>query len=109
MSENTSSDRLKQLYQFLKDRPDDEFLLFAVAKEYEKLGNEEKAKEYYLKLTTDHANYVGTYYHLGKLYERDEDFDLATETYEKGMEVAKAVGDKHAFGELRGAHEMIDF
>jgi tetratricopeptide (TPR) repeat protein len=109
MSGNMSSDRLKQLYQFLKDRPEDEFLLFAIAKEYEKLGNEEKAKEYYLKLATDHTSYVGTYYHLGKLYERDEDFELATEVYEKGMEVAKAVGDKHAFGELRGAHEMLEF
>ena len=109
MSKNSSSDRLKQLYQFLEERPEDEFLLFATAKEYEKLGNEEKAKEYYLKLTTDHANYVGTYYHLGKLYERDEDFDSATEIYEKGMEVAKVAGDKHAFGELRGAHEMLEF
>jgi len=104
-----SSNRLEQLYQFLEERPEDEFLLFAVAKEYEKLGNEEKAEKYYLKLTTDHADYVGTYYHLGKLYERAEEIERATEIYEKGMEVAKAAGDKHAFGELRGAHEMIDF
>lgn len=102
-----SSDRLNQLYQFLKERPEDEFLLFAVAKEYEKLSDEEKAKKYYLKLIAEHANYVGTYYHLGKLYERAEDFDSAIETYEKGMEVAKSVGDKHAFGELRGAHEFL--
>ncbi|MFK8005280.1 MAG: tetratricopeptide repeat protein [Saprospiraceae bacterium] len=109
MSENKSSNRLKQLYQFLKERPEDEFLLFAIAKEYEKLKNDEKAKKYYLKLTTDHVNYIGTYYHLGKLYERVEDFDSATEAYEKGMEIAKSIGDKHAFGELRGAHEMLEF
>ncbi len=104
-----SSNRLEQLFQFLEDRPEDEFLLFAVAKEYEKLGNEAKAEEYFLKLHDDHPNYVGTYYHLGKLYERADNIDRATEIYEKGMEIAKAVGDKHAFGELRGAHEMIDF
>lgn len=104
-----SSNRLEQLYHFLEDRPEDEFLLFAVAKEYEKLENEAKAEEYYLKLYHDHPNYVGTYYHLGKLYERAEDVDRATEIYEKGMEIAKTVGDKHAFGELRGAHEMLDF
>lgn len=102
-----SSDRLKQLYQFLKERPEDEFLLFAIAKEYEKLGNEEKAEKYYLNLQEMHPSYVGTYYHLGKLYERAEDFELAMKVYEKGMEVAKTVGDKHAFGELRGAYEMI--
>ena len=104
-----SSNRLKQLYQFLKERPEDEFLLFAIAKEYEKLRNEEKAEKYYLNLQENHPSYVGTYYHLGKLYERSEDFDQATEVYEKGMKVAEEVGDKHAFGELRGAHEMLEF
>jgi tetratricopeptide (TPR) repeat protein len=103
------SNRLKQLHRFLEDRPEDEFLLFAIAKEYEKLKNEAKAEEYYLKLHDNYPNYVGTYYHLGKLYERAEEIDRATEIYEKGMEVAKAVGDKHAFGELRGVHEMLDF
>lgn len=104
-----SSNRLEQLYRFLEERPEDEFLLFAIAKEYEKLGNEEKAKEYYVKLHDNHPNYVGTYYHLGKLFERAEELDKATEIYEKGMEIAKAIGDKHAFGELRGAHEMLEF
>jgi len=52
---------------------------------------------------------VGTYYHLGKLFERAEDFELASDVYEKGMKIADALGDKHAYGELRGAHEMIDF
>lgn len=104
-----SSNRLEQLYRFLEDRPEDDFLLFAIAKEYEKLENEEKAEMYYLKLQDLHPNYVGTYYHLGKLYERAEDFEVATEIYEKGMEVAKTIGDKHAFGELRGAYEMLNF
>ena len=104
-----SYNRLKQLYQFLKERPEDEFLLFALAKEYEKLGNSEKAKQYYLNLLEKHPNYVGTYYHLGKLFERAEDFELASDVYEKGMKIADALGDKHAYGELRGAHEMIDF
>jgi tetratricopeptide (TPR) repeat protein len=103
-----SSKRLEQLYQFLEERPEDEFLLFAIAKEYEKLNNEEKAEKYYLKLQGLHPNYVGTYYHLGKLYERADDEELAIEIYEKGMKVAKSIGDKHAFGELRGAHEMLE-
>ena len=102
-----SSTRLDQLFKFLKDRPEDEFLLFAIAKEYEGLGDDEKAKTYYLKLTDDHPNYVGTYYHLGKLYERAEDFEIAIITYDKGMDVAKSLGDRHAYGELQGAKEFI--
>lgn len=104
-----SSNRLEQLFQFLAERPDDEFILFAIAKEYEKLGNEEKAEEYYQKLYDHHPNYVGTYYHLGKLHERADHIEKAIEVYEKGMEIAQKVGDKHAFGELRGAHEMLTF
>jgi len=103
-----STTRLEQLFKFLEERPDDEFLLFAVAKEFEGLKDDDNAKSYYLKLTDLHPNYVGTYYHLGKLYEREEDFELSITTYEKGMEVAKSVGDRHAFGELRGALEMIN-
>ena len=102
-----NSNRLEQLYHFLEDRPDDAFLLFAIAKEYEGLGNEEKAKSYYLKLTDDHTDYVGTYYHLGKLYERAEEWKFAELTYQKGMEISKAAGDKHAYGELRGALEFL--
>lgn len=101
------SNRLKQLYQFLQDRPSDEFLLFAIAKEYEGLGNEEKAESYYLKLQDVNPKYVGTYYHLGKLYERAEDFEIALLTYEKGMEIAKNIGDRHAYGELQGAKDLI--
>jgi len=102
-----NSNRLEQLYHFLKERPNDTFLLFAIAKEYEGLLNDEKAKSYYLKLTDNHSDYVGTYYHLGKLYERAEEWELAESTYQKGMEISKAAGDKHAYGELRGALELM--
>jgi len=44
---------------------------------------------------------------LGKLYERAEEWKLAESTYQKGMEVTKAAGDKHAHGELRGALEFL--
>jgi len=104
-----STPRLQQLFDFLKKSPGEPFLLFAIAKEYERISDLENAKSYYLQLEQNHADYVGTYYHLGKLYESEDKLDFAISTYEKGMEVAKAAGDKHAFGELRGAKEMIEF
>ena len=99
--------RLKQLYQFLEDRPNDPFILFAIAKEHEGHGDNKNAKQYYLKLQNNHSDYVATYYHLGKLYEQMENFEEALATYERGMEVAKTAGDRHAFGELQGAKEML--
>jgi Tfp pilus assembly protein PilF len=53
--------------------------------------------------------YVGSYYHLAKLLERNGDTSAAIQTYEKGMEQAKRVQDQHAFNELRGAWEELTF
>ena len=98
-----ASPRLEQLKNFLESSPNDSFILFAIAKEYEGLGMEEEALSYYLKLTDIDPNYVGTYYHLGKLYERQEQFAIAFKTYKTGMVVAQKAGDQHALSELAGA------
>lgn len=97
------TDRLKKLFSFLENSPNDSFLLFAIAKEYEKQQDWNDALEYYLKLTSKNPNYVGTYYHLGKLYEQLEQFETAFRTYQEGMKIAKQEGDKHAYSELAGA------
>ena len=103
-----NSERLKQLFQFLKASPDDSFILFAIAKEYEGLKAIPQAFEYYHLLRDKTPDYVGLYYHLGKLYETQEDWPTAIATYDKGMEVAKNQGDRHALGELRGAREELE-
>ena len=95
--------RLEQLQAFLKESPDDPFILFALAKEYEKQGDDDHTKQYFLQLTREHPKYVGTYYHLGKWYERQNAVEDALKTYEKGMTVARQQGDQHALGELAAA------
>jgi tetratricopeptide (TPR) repeat protein len=95
--------RLDQLFAFLALNPKESFVLFAIAKEYEKAENPEKALEYYLKLHDIDPKYVGLYYHLGKLYEKIQRLDDAISTYTKGMSVAKAANDRHALSELSGA------
>ena len=100
MAETT---RLQQLSKFLEGSPNDPFILFAIAKEYEKFNDDANALLYYNKVNAADADYVGLYYHLGKLYERKEEFLTAFRIYQTGMEVAKRVGDQHAFNELAGA------
>ncbi len=102
------SARLTQLFTFLEATPNEPFLLFAIAKEYEGLKDDENTKLYYEKLVVEHENYVGTYYHLGKFYERQNQISTAIEIYKKGMDVAKSAGEKHAWGELSTAKMMID-
>ena len=55
-------------------------------------------------MINDHPEYVGTYYHLGKLHERLEEGDKALEVYILGMRMARKKGDNHAFSELQGAY-----
>lgn len=98
-----STPRLEQLMTFLESSPNDSFILFAIAKEYEGLGEEDKALDYYLQLSQKDPDYIGTYYHLGKLYERKEDFLKAFQTYKTGMGIAQKAGDQHALSELAGA------
>jgi tetratricopeptide (TPR) repeat protein len=101
--------RLLQLQDFLTSQPDEPFLLFAIAKEYEGLGDMQEALKYYLHLQDTDPQYVGLYYHLGKLYVKIDQPEKALETYIKGMEVAKAEKDNHAYSELAGAKMEISF
>lgn len=98
-----SSDRLTLLQGMLADNPSDAFLLFALAKEHEKLGDGPQAMDFYLKLAAQHPDYVGNYYHLGKAYEAVRQEAKAFFTYKKGMDVARAAGDQHAYNELAAA------
>ena len=99
--------RLKQLKTFLEASPEDDFLLFAIAKEYEQLLDTTQALHFYTKLKDMNPNYVGTYYHLGKLYEKLNDHEKAINTYEAGMAVAKKENDRHAYSELQTALDDI--
>ena len=103
-----TSDRLKQLETFLAGSPNDAFILFAIAKEHEGLENTAEAIQFYRQLEKEHKDYVGTYYHLGKIMEKTEGIDAAIKVYKDGMAVAKAQGDKHALSELAGARMEID-
>ena len=100
--------RLSKLMAFLEDSPDDSFILFAIAKEHEKLGAVKEAFTYYEKLTAIDPDYVGTYYHLGKLHEAEENVTQALEVYQQGIEIAKKVKDQHALSELMGAKMNLE-
>src|ERR1700712_2096445 len=98
--------RLEKLLEFLKNEPNDEFLQYALATEYLRLNETDKALQYYEDLVNNHPDYVGTYYHLGKLYEALNRKPDAINTYNKGMEVTKAKRDNHAFSELQAVYRQ---
>ena len=95
--------------EFLKANPADSFVQHALALEYIKLENDEQARLLFEEILNREPGYIGSYYHLAKLLERNEKTDEAIRVYEKGMEEAKKAGENHAYGELKGAWEELTF
>jgi tetratricopeptide (TPR) repeat protein len=102
-------DRIAKIRDFLKQQPEDSFLQHSLALELIKLGQDAEAASLFRAILEREPNYIGSYYHLGKLLERLSDTDGAIAVYEKGMAVAKQAGDNHALSELRGALEDLTF
>ena len=101
-------ERIDQLKEFLKVSPDDAFLQHALALEYIKVGNEQAAKLLFENILKKEPNYVGSYYHLGKLFERINDRAAAIDVYQNGMKEAKLAKDNHSYNELQGAMEDLE-
>jgi Tfp pilus assembly protein PilF len=99
--------RIEKLKEYLQAQPNDAFLQHALALEYIKLGDDATARQYFETLLASQPGYVGSYYHLGKLLERQGERDAAIDCYEKGMAVAKAANDMHAYHELQAAWEDL--
>ena len=96
-------DRLTALLEFHEDDPGDPFTRFALAREYQKLGDVGRALEFFEGLVDTDPEYVGTYYHLGKLYEQESRKEEAKAIYRRGIATAQHLRDRHAESELRDA------
>ena len=98
---------INKLLEFLKTSPNDCFLSHALALEYIKQQDDAKAKELFINILTNTPNYIGSYYHLAKLLERNNDTEKAIFWYEQGMQQAKLAKDNHAYNELQMAYEDL--
>jgi Tfp pilus assembly protein PilF len=100
-------DRINKILDFLQSNPTDSFLQHALALEYIKINEEQKAKELFINILNHNENYVGSYYHLAKLFEQIEEKENAILYYEKGMQIAKQLKDNHSYNELQAAYEDL--
>ena len=102
-------DRIEKLQAFLQQTPDDCFLNHALALEYVKLGDDDKAKTFFEKNMNHDSLYIATYYHLGKLMARKGNEQEAMKLFVVGMNVAKSANDMHTYSELQSAYDEIAY
>ena len=101
--------RIEKLHELLQQMPGDNFLRHALALEHIKLDKDSEARILFESILKDSPEYVGSYYHLGKLLERNGEPDAAIRWYEKGMQQAKTAGDHHSYNELMAAYEDLAY
>lgn len=105
---SSGSERLKMIDEMLVTNPDDPFLQYASALEYRKIGDTSKAIELLESLQSKNADYLGTYYQLGKLYEDSGESEKALAVYREGRDVAKKQSDQKTLGELSEALMLLE-
>src|SRR5687767_7006792 len=84
--------RIEVFEQMLSSDPNNTMVLFALAKEYEKGGDDTKVietLEHYLAAAEDGRDAYGM---LARAYERSKQNDKARESYQRGVEAAMRHG-----------------
>lgn len=99
-------ERLKILFQYLVEEPNEPFNVYAIAMEYMS-KDIQKAKFYLEKLLTEHPDYVPTYYHAAAVYVELEDYTKVEHIYQLGIEKAHQQQSMKAYDELKRAYRMF--
>ena len=103
-----SSDRLAKLQTMLDRQPGDTFVLYAIALEHKKAGDNDRAVAFLDKVIQFDPGYCYAYFQKGQALENTGDLPAAKQAYEAGIAAARAKGDAHALSELQGALQMIE-
>ena len=102
------ADRLAQLTKLLEKDPADPFLLYGIALEHKKAGRLDEALDWLGRTLEADEGYCYAYYQQGQTLEAKGDTDAARTAYQRGIGVARRVGDGHAAGELQVALDLLD-
>jgi Tfp pilus assembly protein PilF len=102
------SERMRQLEQMLAKEPNDTFLLYGLAMEFKKVGDPQRALEYFRRVIDLDGGYCYAYHQMGMIHESLDDLDSARAAYRGGIEAARRKGDEHARQEIQAALSMLE-
>ena len=90
-----------------RKNPSDSFSKFALALEFLKQEEIQKARILFESVRENDPGYVGVYYHLGKLYQRIGRNIEAKKTFEEGVKVAGQQQEERTLSELQEALDQL--
>lgn len=101
-------ERLELLKQFTQDEPGNPFNWYALAIEYRE-SNPSRAMELFQLVLDQHPSYLATYLPAAHLFAEHDRLQLAQETFEKGIDLAKKEDNRKAHQELQNAFQNFLF
>lgn len=102
------SERIEAMKKFIEQDPANPFPRYALSMEHKAAGDLEEAARVLGDLVTRVPGYVATYLQFGMVLEQLGRLDEARDIFTRGIEQARAAGNRHALGELEGALAALD-
>lgn len=93
-------DRREKIRAMLDGNPDDQTLLYMLAMECDKAGDDDEALDLFQQLMNDTTPYVPAFLMAGQLLARLDRTDEARQIYTLGIEEAQKQDNAHAAGEM---------
>lgn len=100
-------DRLTNLLAMLEKQPEDPFLNYALAIEYQSRDEDESAIIYYDILLSKHTDYLPVYYQAGMFEVKRGNIEKALDLFRKGMLIANLQDNHKTYRELREVYEQV--
>ena len=92
--------RRERLEALLADEPNDTFLRYGLAAEFDKEGRHAESLAELDRLARESPPYVPAFFMAGQQFARLGRVEEAREVLRRGIESARAAGDAHAAGEM---------
>ena len=97
-------DRMAKLKQMIESEPDDTFLNFSLAMEYQSSGKTDEAIAQYDRTVAIDPHYMAAHLRKGELLMANHRYDEARQALEAGALVAREANDNHM---LDNINELI--
>jgi Tfp pilus assembly protein PilF len=97
--------RILSLEEMLQESPEDAFVKYALALEYSKENNIEKAAHFFEWLLSENSDYLPTYYQAAYFFAMQQQDEKAEKIFQAGISLAKQKQDRHALAELQNAYQ----